>query len=92
MSKKLLNAYRVELSTTRRLLAGLSLAVLAGCASQDSASAGMANPASVYCGELGGQVEIMQTSSGQVGICLLPNGVKIEEWTLYRRDHPELKS
>jgi len=89
MSTKLLSVYR---AAPRYLLASLCMVGLAGCATSTEPSVGMANPASVYCGELGGQVEMVQTSSGQVGICLLPNGLRIEEWTLYRRDHPELKS
>ncbi|HGN2348801.1 TPA: DUF333 domain-containing protein [Proteus mirabilis] len=47
----------------------------------------MANPASVYCGEIGGKLEIVNTDKGQVGYCTLPSGERIEEWTLYRRDH-----
>ncbi|CAM3941666.1 DUF333 domain-containing protein [Bordetella tumulicola] len=65
--------------------------MLAGCASQNEPSVGMANPASVYCGKVGGQLEIQQTPSGEIGICVLPSGERIEEWTLFRRDHPEAK-
>lgn len=69
-------------------------AMLAGCASGDGAappSVGMANPASVYCIEVGGRLEIRDVGAGQVGICHLPDGVEIEEWALYRRDHPGLR-
>lgn len=67
--------------------------VLAGCAStaqqQAARPAGMANPASVYCAERGGKSVIETDSAGaQTGFCHLPDGTKIEEWTLYRRDHP----
>jgi len=62
--------------------------MLAGCASQGDKPVGMANPASVYCQQQGGTLLIQDTPSGQVGICQLPSGEKIEEWALYRRDHP----
>ena len=52
----------------------------------------MGNPASVYCQKLGGEVEIQSTPSGEIGICALPSGERIEEWALFRRDHAELKS
>jgi putative hemolysin len=45
---------------------------------------GLANPASVYCVERGGEVEIVDEAGGQVGYCLLPDGTRIEEWELYR--------
>ncbi len=48
----------------------------------------MANPASVYCVEKGGRVEIVKDAAGnQSGMCHLPGGEVIEEWALYRRDH-----
>ena len=59
--------------------------VLAACS---GSAVGMANPASVYCVEKGGTVDIRQTKDGQLGWCKLPNGTEIEEWALYRRDHP----
>lgn len=49
---------------------------------------GMANPAAVYCHEKGGQSQSVQTSAGVRSDCLLPGGEKIDEWDLYRRDHP----
>ncbi|AWM80070.1 hypothetical protein DKL61_06710 [Gammaproteobacteria bacterium ESL0073] len=47
----------------------------------------MANPASVYCEQIGGKLEIKNSTDGQYGMCTLPNGEQIEEWALYRRDH-----
>ncbi|MBO1113546.1 putative hemolysin [Bordetella petrii] len=76
----------------RTLLPAACLALLAGCASQAGPSAGMANPASVYCQELGGRLQIVETSKGQMGVCMLPDGEQIEEWDLYRRAHPEEKT
>lgn len=50
--------------------------------------AGLANPASVYCQQLGGTSIPVETPEGVYSKCRLPSGEVIEEWTLYRRDHP----
>jgi putative hemolysin len=50
----------------------------------DGATPGLANPASVYCVEQGGQVDIVDEGGGQVGYCELPDGRRIEEWEFYR--------
>lgn len=53
--------------------------------SDSSGAAGIANPASVHCvQELGGQLEIVDTAQGQVGMCRLPDGRVCEEWSLFR--------
>lgn len=44
----------------------------------------IANPASVYCVEQGGRVEIVATDKGQIGVCVLPDGRRIEEWEFFR--------
>ena len=49
-----------------------------------SASTGLANPASVFCVEQGGTLEIVDEAEGQVGYCNLPDGQRIEEWEYYR--------
>jgi putative hemolysin len=47
--------------------------------------AGLANPASVFCEEKGGKVNIVaDASGGQVGLCVFPDGSQCEEWTFYR--------
>lgn len=47
--------------------------------------AGLANPASVYCGQVGGKTEIKKDATGaEYGICTFPNGSSCEEWALYR--------
>lgn len=69
----------------------LAALLLAACAQQKLApppAAGMANPASAYCVEIGGRLRIEKTPQGAEGICVLPNGMEMEEWTLFRRDHP----
>ncbi|MDD5142245.1 DUF333 domain-containing protein [Methanoregula sp.] len=46
---------------------------------------GMANPASVNCGTLGGKTEIKTASDGgQYGMCTFTNGTTCEEWALFR--------
>ncbi|PVZ87384.1 DUF333 domain-containing protein [Serratia sp. S1B] len=52
---------------------------------------GMANPADVYCTQLGGKLNAKQNPQGQYSTCTLPNGQEIESWTLFRRDHPVKK-
>ncbi len=71
---------------------GLTIAVMlaAGCTAtgQSSRTVGMPNPASAYCVKIGGVLSLENREGGQVGICTLPDGEKIEEWELFRRDHP----
>ncbi|MFV0280380.1 MAG: DUF333 domain-containing protein [Rhodoblastus sp.] len=47
----------------------------------------IANPASVYCVRRGGRIEIVTTPKGQIGICVLPDGRRIEEWKFFRANH-----
>ncbi|WP_427770583.1 putative hemolysin [Comamonas thiooxydans] len=75
------------LGTTSAVLSALAIS---GCAQPQSAAPviGMANPASVYCAQLGGKTRIEKTTAGERCICVLPNGTEIDEWELFRRDHP----
>jgi putative hemolysin len=51
----------------------------------ETAQIGMANPASVFCEEQGGQLEIRTgADGGQYGVCLFPDGSECEEWAFYR--------
>lgn len=46
---------------------------------------GMANPASVNCGNIGGTTEIKTSADGsQYGMCTFTNGTTCEEWALFR--------
>jgi len=45
---------------------------------------GMANPASVYCEEQGGRLEIRDEEGGQAGYCIFPDGSECEEWAFFR--------
>ncbi|WP_152968327.1 putative hemolysin [Gemmobacter lutimaris] len=44
----------------------------------------MSNPASQYCAELGGRLEMRQEQAGEAGYCHMPDGTVVEEWQLYR--------
>ena len=46
--------------------------------------AGMANPASVYCEQNGGKLEIRDETGGQVGYCMFADGSECEEWAYMR--------
>lgn len=72
------------------------LTALTGCTTENSNSnkerpaIGLPNPASVYCVEQkGGKIEMVKNEKGVTGICVLPNGERIDEWDLYRKDHPQ---
>lgn len=67
----------------------ISVLLVAGCAQNGHKPVplSMKNPATAYCVEQGGKSEVLQTAQGQQGYCTLPSGEKIDEWTLYQRDH-----
>lgn len=73
----------------KKVLVLASLVLISGCVSNETEiepkAVGMANPASVYCEQIGGTLEIVDTAQGQVGYCILPSGEKVEEWALYRQ-------
>ena len=54
----------------------------------DTTTAGLANPASEFCVEQGGTVEIVDEEGGQVGYCNLPDGTRVEEWEYFRANSP----
>jgi putative hemolysin len=68
----------------------LSLFVLAAasCSSQKASptpEAGLPNPASVYCEEHGGKLEIRTAADGgQTGICVFSDGSECDEWPFFR--------
>jgi putative hemolysin len=45
--------------------------------------AGLPNPASVYCVELGYQLTILDEPEGQVGMCVFPDTTQCEEWSFF---------
>ena len=64
--------------------------VVTGCGterkrSSDQEKAGLPNPASVYCEEQGGTVDIRtDADGGQIGMCIFADGSECEEWAFYR--------
>ena len=65
-------------------LAALALVACGGGGGNDAPTPEdtMNNPASAYCEELGGTVDLA------TGVCTLPDGTQIDEWELYNRDNP----
>jgi len=75
------------------ILAVLAVSVSA-CSSMQTtdskqAKLGLANPASQYCVDQGGKLEIVKEANGEVGYCHLPNGEKVEEWALFRQSQAQ---
>src|SRR5512146_826512 len=54
-------------------------------AGTNTSQAGLANPASLYCGDQGNKLEIRTAADGsQNGICVFPDGSTCDEWAYYR--------
>jgi len=53
-------------------------ALAAAC---DGNAPGMANPAAVYCRELGYEYEIVDAARGQYGVCVLPDNSRCAGWS-----------
>ena len=76
------------------LFLGLILTSLTACSSTPNKELtppkiGMVNPASKFCVEQGGQLEIRNEVNGQVGYCKLANGQIVEEWEFFRANQPK---
>ncbi|BAV47166.1 hypothetical protein MLTONO_2263 [Mesorhizobium loti] len=69
-------------------LLAASLALISSMPFADAAAqkpVGMANPASVHCGEIGGRLVMRKDRAGnEYGFCRLPKGRLCEEWALFR--------
>ena len=63
-------------------------AFLASCSSFQSTpapAANMPNPASVFCEQHGGKLELRQDAAGGVnGVCVFPDGSECDEWAYFR--------
>lgn len=60
---------------------------ISGCGGDDDneEESGIANPASVYCEEQGGTVDIRIDESGnQIGICVFSDESEVDEWAYFR--------
>jgi putative hemolysin len=79
---------RIRLSRVGPLIGVVLLApLLPGCGDDDEpadTTVALANPASVFCEEQGGQVEIVEEAEGQRGECVFPDGTRVDEWEYYR--------
>lgn len=83
------------MKTTRLIIAALMVgSFMAACGGDDDApvttnpptsdgGTQVANPASQYCLDQGGTLEIVDETAGQVGYCNLPDGTRIEEWEFF---------
>ena len=75
----------------KRILLLLSIIFLTACQTTTTPTdkpnaVGIANPASVYCGEQGGKLEIRNSESGQYGVCIFSDNSECEEWAYFRGD------
>jgi putative hemolysin len=75
----------------RKLIVGTILmgVLLAACTSvqpeTEQQEVGMPNPASVFCEENGGTLEIREDATGgQYGVCIFSDGSECEEWAYFR--------
>jgi C1A family cysteine protease/putative hemolysin len=55
-------------------------AIASHSSSEDYHRIGMANPAAIYCTDLGYKYNITDTQNGQEGVCSFPDGSQCEEW------------
>lgn len=66
----------------------LSATVLSACgvktADRQDQPLNMANPASVYCEEMGSRLEMREDPNGTSGFCIFPDGTECEEWAYFR--------
>jgi hypothetical protein len=56
---------------------------LAGCGEEEEEQVvqpGLANPASLYCQDLGYTEETRENASGQYGVCIFPDGSECDTW------------
>ncbi|WOE33082.1 MULTISPECIES: DUF333 domain-containing protein [unclassified Acinetobacter] len=57
-----------------------------GLPKSQPASLAIANPASQYCVQQGGQIEIKQEADGAVGYCHFADGQVVEEWSFFHQN------
>ena len=70
------------------VLSVLALGLLAGCgprAAPSTEQVAIPNPASVYCEQNGGKLDLRTGPDGGVaGICVFPDGSECDEWAYFR--------
>lgn len=58
-----------------------------GAPQPDGGAANLPNPASVYCEQNGGRLEIRSDANGgQFGVCVFPGGFECDEWAFFRKE------
>ncbi|PYF13134.1 hypothetical protein C8J30_101519 [Rhodobacter viridis] len=65
----------------------LALAACTEAAPSADKPIGMANPASAYCVEQGGEVLLNEMTPGGDASCKLPDGRKVGEWEYFNEHH-----
>lgn len=77
-------------STRRALAATLGALPLAAQAPAAAPPLRLADPSAVFCVErLGGRFEIERGPAGERGVCVLPDGRRVDAWALFRAHHGE---
>jgi uncharacterized protein len=66
------------------LVMSLTACATAQNTNEETPKLGMPNPASKFCIDQGGKLDIKNEANGQVGYCQLPDGKVIEEWEFFR--------
>lgn len=70
------------------LVCSLSLGLACSTATRSN-PVQLANPASVHCGKVGGELRIETLGNrGQIGVCDFEDGRQCEEWALFRGECP----
>lgn len=62
------------------MLAALLVLALTGCDQEESEQTGLANPASVYCQELGYTEETRMGEDGEYSVCIFADGSECDSW------------
>ena len=71
------------------LLIGILVYIRMHPSEKTNENAQIANHASVYCVEQGGELQIVTDPDGsQRGVCTLKSGIECDEWKYYRSECP----
>ena len=73
-----------------RVVLVCGLLIWVGCSTDSKpAPVQLANPASVHCDKVGGELRIETLGNrGQIGVCYFADGRQCEEWALFRDQCP----
>lgn len=66
------------------IVAMLALSACAPITPAAQPAANMPNPASVFCADNGGTVDIREEADGSVGYCVFADKSECEEWAFFR--------